>query len=87
MRTVPVFRSQRTGPGNALHRLHVPVLHSRGLTVMRKRYNLWQRIVMAVRDIRDMATFSASCPGCGSSNVTGGGDKPYGCSNCGSIWQ
>lgn len=42
---------------------------------------------MAWRDIRAMATTNVTCPGCGSGNVTGGGDGPYSCGNCGSMWQ
>lgn len=55
--------------------------------MMRKHYTLWQRMVMAIRDIRHMATLSINCPGCGSGNVTGGNGGPYMCHNCGSMWQ
>lgn len=52
-----------------------------------RKHNRWQRFIMAIRDIRHMATCSITCPGCGSSNVTGGGGGPYMCGSCGSMWQ
>jgi ribosomal protein L37AE/L43A len=58
--------------------------------MMRKKYSFRQRLIMAVRqvmDVNDAAKCSVTCPGCGSSNVSGGGGGPYSCGNCGSIWQ
>jgi hypothetical protein len=57
--------------------------------MMRKKYNAWQRIVMAIRNYRDMnnlAQCSLQCPGCGSEVV---GDEsswycPKGCGSGGS---
>jgi transposase-like protein len=54
--------------------------------MMHKKYTLWQRFVMAIRDVREMATCSMQCPGCGSGNVTGSGNS-WICHNCGAMWQ
>lgn len=54
--------------------------------MMRKKYNLWQRVVMAIRDVKDMATCSMTCPGCGSSNVSGDSSS-WICHNCGAQGQ
>jgi ribosomal protein L37AE/L43A len=56
--------------------------------MMRKKYSLRQRVVMAIRAIRDineMATCWVSCPACGSSNVSGNG--PWTCNKCNMMWQ
>lgn len=52
-----------------------------------KKHNIWQRFVMAIRDINSLAKCNVNCPGCGSSKVSGGGDGPYMCGDCGSMWQ
>lgn len=40
-----------------------------------------------MRDLFKRLLCWVNCPGCGSSNVTGGGDGPYLCGACGSMWQ
>ena len=55
-----------------------------------KKYNLRQRVVMAIRQvnaqINALAECAMQCPGCGSSNVTGDG-RSWICHNCGSQGQ
>lgn len=54
---------------------------------MRKRYTLRQRLIMALRDVRDMAQCRVSCPGGCSGPVTGGPDGPWVCGKCSGMWQ
>lgn len=35
--------------------------------------------------VRNLGKCLTNCPGCGSSDVSGG--PPWACNNCGSMWQ
>lgn len=48
-----------------------------------KKHSLWQRLVMATRDLRQQSECQFQCPGCDSGNTSGEYPTSWACHNCG----